>query len=145
MIISIFRFIFLLLPTALCKLFRTSDAGSQYRCGRMGRGSQPPSTPNNPHTQKAFTTIVFQVFDSRWRTDQRTNRRTDKASYKIACPQLKTNMIGISFNINKYSSLPTFSSVVSNLCTVVIGATSFLFIPLWFLPSAFFFMRTILS
>ena len=31
----------------------TSDAGSQYRCGRVGRGIQPPSTPNthpNIHT-----------------------------------------------------------------------------------------------
>ena len=26
----------------------TSDAGTQYRCGRVGRGSQPPSTPNAP-------------------------------------------------------------------------------------------------
>ena len=26
----------------------TSDAGSKYRCGRVGRGSQPPSTPNAP-------------------------------------------------------------------------------------------------
>ena len=24
---------------------RTSDAGSQYRCGRLGRGIQPPSIP----------------------------------------------------------------------------------------------------
>ena len=26
----------------------TSDAGSQYRCGRVGRGGLPPSTPNAP-------------------------------------------------------------------------------------------------
>ena len=26
----------------------TSDAGSQYRCGRVGRGIQPPSTPHGP-------------------------------------------------------------------------------------------------
>ena len=26
-------------------IYKTSDAGSQYRCGRVGWGIQPPSTP----------------------------------------------------------------------------------------------------
>ena len=31
---------------------KTSDAGSQYCCGRVGRGIQPPSTPKpTPNTQ----------------------------------------------------------------------------------------------
>ena len=29
---------------------RTSDAGSQYRCGWVGRGIQPPSISHAPHT-----------------------------------------------------------------------------------------------
>ena len=34
----------------------TSDAGSQYRCGRVGRGIQPQSTLQVPrsHAQKAY-------------------------------------------------------------------------------------------
>ena len=36
----------------------TSDAGSQYRCGRMGRGIQPPSTPQTPlHTHTYIESI----------------------------------------------------------------------------------------
>ena len=36
----------------------TSDAGSQYRCGRLGGGIQPPSTPQpNPNT-KAYTKSI---------------------------------------------------------------------------------------
>ena len=32
------------------RLISTSDAGSQYRCGRVGRGIQPPSIPHTPLT-----------------------------------------------------------------------------------------------
>ena len=47
------------------------DAGSQYCCGQVGRGSQPPFTPNAPPnpfsiqtlTQKAFKALVFPLFD----------------------------------------------------------------------------------
>ena len=36
----------------------TSDAGSQYRCGRVGRGIQPPSTPKPiPYTQSYTKSI----------------------------------------------------------------------------------------
>ena len=33
---------------------------------------------------------VFTLFDSWSRTDEWTNGRTDKGSYRVACPQLKT-------------------------------------------------------
>ena len=80
----------------ICYLNVTSDAGSQYRCGRVGRGIQPPSTPHAPpptHIPKKISkTLVFPLFDS-WvtdrRTDGRTDGRTDKASCRVACPQLK--------------------------------------------------------
>ena len=80
----------------LRKSEKTSDAGSQYRCGRVGRGIQPPSTQRPPilkHTQKVLKTLVFPLFNSITMTDgptdQWTNGRTDKASYSVACPQLK--------------------------------------------------------
>ena len=39
----------------------TSDAGSQYRCGRVGRGIKAPSTPQvlHSHAQNASKTLVF--------------------------------------------------------------------------------------
>ena len=41
-----------------------SDEGSQSCCGRVGRGFQPPSTPQPPlkHTKKVSNTLVFLVF-----------------------------------------------------------------------------------
>ena len=76
----------------------TSDAGSQYRCGRVGRGIQPQSTPHTPtintqthpqhsNTQKKYQKCSFSHFSTRWPLP--TNQRTDKASYRVACPQLK--------------------------------------------------------
>ena len=95
----------------------TSDAGSQYRCGRVGRGSQPPSTPNthsNTDTYtRSFKTLVFLLFDScSWtngptdqQTDGPTDQRTDKASYRVACPQLK-----ISFFLSFFLSFSPYIS-----------------------------------
>ena len=34
---------------AALSIDETSDAGSRYRCGRVGRGIQPPSIPHAPH------------------------------------------------------------------------------------------------
>ena len=72
-------------------------AGSQYRCGRVGRGIQPPFTPPPPHSNvpKKYLKRSFSHFLTRWPpTDRRTNGpmdgRTDKASYRIACAQLKS-------------------------------------------------------
>ena len=49
-------------------------------CGRLGRGGNV-----------RFHTYQL-VFTDRL-TDQPTNGWTDKASYRVACPQLKTNQI----------------------------------------------------
>ena len=62
-------------------LFSTSDAGSQYHCGWVGRGIQPPSTPHAPpptHIPKKISkTLVFPLFDL-WVTDGWTDGRTDR-------------------------------------------------------------------
>ena len=72
------------------------NAGSQYRCGRVGRGSQPLNTPSNTDTYtKSFREHSFSHFltrahgpADRW-TNGHTDRQMDKASYRVACPQLK--------------------------------------------------------
>ena len=86
---------------AQCSVDKTSDAGSQYRCGRVGRAANPhphpkpyPTPfPTQTHTQKGSKTLVFPLIDScsqsDRRTDEPTDRWTDKASYRVACPQLK--------------------------------------------------------
>ena len=63
---------------------KESDARSQYRCGWVGRGIQPPSTPQpTSHTLTYTKTIynarfpTFQLDDLR-RTDGRTDRRMDR-------------------------------------------------------------------
>ena len=75
----------------------TSDAGSQYRCGWVGRGNQPPSTPQPTptlkHTQNVSKMLVFPLYNS-VRLWPPTYGRTDKASYRIACPRLKTSSSG---------------------------------------------------
>ena len=48
----------------------------------------PNPFPTLKHTQKVSKTLVFLLFNS-MTTDQRTDGRTDKASYRVACPQLK--------------------------------------------------------
>ena len=42
---------------------KKSDVGSQYRCGRVGRGIQPQSIPQVPYSnaQKASKTLVSSV------------------------------------------------------------------------------------
>ena len=67
---------------------KTSDAGSQYHCRRMGRGANPHPYPMlhwNPfptqtHTQKASKTLVFLLFNSCWWTDGPTDRQMDGQS-----------------------------------------------------------------
>ena len=46
----------------------------------------PPSTPK---PKKASKTLVFQFSTRGLWTNGRTDGRTDKASYRVACPQLK--------------------------------------------------------
>ena len=53
--------------------------------------------PFGAAAQKASKTLVFPLFGSWSRTDQRTDGRTngrmDKASYRVAYPQLKTTVL----------------------------------------------------
>ena len=60
-----------------------SDARSQYRCGRVGRGIQPPATPqptaNTRTYAKSIKNARFPTFqlDDHGPTDQRTDLQTD--------------------------------------------------------------------
>ena len=72
----------------------TSDARSQYNCRRVGRGSQPPSTPNPPsptHIHRKLLKRSFShFFDLITSTEYgQTNgpkyRWTDKASFRVGC------------------------------------------------------------
>ena len=62
---------------------KKSDAGSQYRCGRVGRGIQPLSTPQpTPYTQthpKSIESARFPTFQLDHH-DGRTDGRTDGQS-----------------------------------------------------------------
>ena len=91
-----------------CCTLITSDAGSQYRCGRVGRGVQPPSHPRPPHTHSNTQTITIATSKMRVLTlfksivtDPRTNKPTDKASYTVACPQLKSPTLVQFIMINR--------------------------------------------
>ena len=112
------------------KEYQTSDAGSQYRCRRMGRDIQPSSTPHAPPqpthiSKKASKTLVFPLFDS-WVTDQQINgqmdRWTDKASYRVACPldgtiklffRPRKNGIGEKFTFYVYFEIKKSLSLIS--------------------------------
>ena len=51
-----------------------------------------PHPPTHKHTQKVSKTLVFPLFNSMTpdrRMDGPMDRQTDKASYRVACPQLK--------------------------------------------------------
>ena len=63
------------MPHYIWLLFLTNTAGytANTSCGRVGRGGKARF-----HT---FRLVV---------TDQWTDQRTDKASYRVACPHLKT-------------------------------------------------------
>ena len=83
----------------------TSEAGSQYRCGQMGRITQPPASPHpqlpyhtltHTNTQCANCSIENARFlhfqlerDNSSMIDGPTDQRTGKASYRVAFPQLK--------------------------------------------------------
>ena len=75
-----------------------SDAGSQYECGRVGRGIHPPSTPKpSPNIQTyarstknaCFPTFKLMTLDGS--TDWRTDRWTKPL--RVAYLQLKTNQV----------------------------------------------------
>ena len=62
---------------------RTSDAGSQYRYGRVGRSIKPPSTPivipNSQTYTKSVKNACFPIFNS-ITMDRRTDGPTDGQS-----------------------------------------------------------------
>ena len=76
---------------------KTSNAGSQYHCGRVGRGSQPPSTHNAPpnplptqtHTQDSKTLIfpTFWLVHMDEQMDEWTDRWTDELMDGWTCGQ----------------------------------------------------------
>ena len=70
---------------------RTSDAGSQYCCGRVSRGFQPPSTPQYPLLTNIHKRYLKRFSFCFWTIimDRRTNKWTDKAFYRVVCPQLR--------------------------------------------------------
>ena len=89
--------------------------------------SNPHPHPNLPqtlkHTQKVSKTLVFPRFNSMTldgRTNGPTDGRTDKASYRVACPQLKSDCLWLE------------KPPKSNRLT--------LFISLWQIPSHPFFL-----
>ena len=58
----------------------------------------PTSPPNPPHKYIQTHRNNYSIINARishfqlvWRRDQRINRRTDKAHYRVKCPQLKTD------------------------------------------------------
>ena len=61
---------------------KTSDAGSQYRCGRVGRGIQALFTPQPTSNTQTYTKSIenahFQLDHHDGRTDRRTDRRTNR-------------------------------------------------------------------
>ena len=69
---------------------RTSDAGSQYCCGRVRRGFQPPSTPQYPLPTNIHKKYLKRLSSCFWTiiSTYRTNIWTDKAFYWVVCPQL---------------------------------------------------------
>ena len=66
------------------KIKKTSDTGSQYRCGRVGRGNQPPSTPNTLSNIEIYT-ISFKtlVFGQRPRKGPMTYAFTQKKFFLL--------------------------------------------------------------
>ena len=60
--------------------------------GAFNPHPHPNPLPTLKHTQKVSKTLVFPRFNSMTpdgRTDRPTDGRTDKASYRVECPQLK--------------------------------------------------------
>ena len=62
----------------------TSEAGSQYRCGRVGRGILPLSLPQPTSNTQTYTKSIenacFQFDHHDGRTDRRTDGQTDGQS-----------------------------------------------------------------
>ena len=71
-----------------------NDAGSQYRCGRVGRGILPPSIPHAPLTYtKNYLKCSFSHFSTRVHgpTDRPTDGPTDGQSLLQSCVSATKN------------------------------------------------------
>ena len=79
---------------------RTSDAGSQYRCGQVGRGIQPPSTPHAPpqtHQPKKHLKRQFFHFLTQ-------GRMVGQSIYRVACPQLKMSTVVVVVRLEQQTT-----------------------------------------
>ena len=73
-----FKSISIWLPESYQEQQVTSDAGSQYRCGRVGRGIHTPTHFQHSNIHKKYRKRSFSHFSTRWpRTNGPTDRRTD--------------------------------------------------------------------
>ena len=100
----------------------------------LSRSIQPPSIPHALHTHtKCIYSIRFPTFqlDHHGPTDRPTNGRTDKASYRVACPQLKRNremcLSKTAFHLRHPKSQipnPKFPKFKLSVCPVVNPSTS---------------------
>ena len=90
-----------LMKSGITKCCQTSDAGSQYRCtrftislrtGRQGHPTQihTPTPTRHKNIHKKYPNAHFCLDHYGW-TDV-TDQRADKASYSVACPQLKMSL-----------------------------------------------------
>ena len=97
---------------------KTSDAGLQYCCGLVGRGSQTPIHTQCPtqhrHIQTQNTSFpTFRLMLTNGPTDQWTDRWTDGwmdgwtdiASYRVACPRLKSRKKKFIWSTSRASDL----------------------------------------
>ena len=91
------------------------NKGSQYRCGWVGRGIQPPSTLQVPHshTQNASKTLDFALFDGP--TDGRTNGPTDRQTTKSDYAKLLQKPFDTHYFAKKNMFFSQFSTVLITL------------------------------
>ena len=90
----------------------TSDTGSEYGRRRLGRGIQPPSTPQAPpptlipkkNLKCSFSNFQLMGYGrTDGRTDGRSDRRTDGRTKPliVACPQLKKIRRFVSIEVQR--------------------------------------------
>ena len=77
-------------------LLKTRDAGSQYRCGWVGRSIKPPlytlRPPSNTQSKTASVFFTFPLMRCR-RTDGPTNWPVDRKSLSLSCVSAATTRI----------------------------------------------------
>ena len=103
---------------------RTSDVRSQYRCGRVGRGIQPPSTPNAllpPHTH---THTPMHLKSSFLHISTRVHRpmggRTDRQSLLKICVSATKNRKTARDLLTKHAGLQYCHGQDGRICNFLI-------------------------